>query len=145
MVLNLYLRDGQVYLPTMAQTEAGFFLDVEPVETVPVDDGEALREAIVHAMSRGNPKIATPSRTSFRKPVILKYAKVKSWSEFERNCSNWAVEEQNGHFQIRQAKKRLDRGWEDDPALVEVLPSNSSFKDVAVRLVSRMQSSLAND
>ena len=34
MLVQLYVRRGIAYIPTLAQTEAGFWLDVKPVEVV---------------------------------------------------------------------------------------------------------------
>ena len=85
MLLNLYVKHGVAYIPTVAQTEAGFFLDTEPVAVVPVDNAEALQRAVVEAIRRGNPKIPTPTRAAFPKPVVLKYAQETSWSAFKKN------------------------------------------------------------
>jgi hypothetical protein len=64
MLWNFYLRNGTAYVPTVAQTEAGFYLDVEPVEVVPATDFQALQQAIKRSLNRGNPKVPTPSRAS---------------------------------------------------------------------------------
>src|SRR5256885_17252816 len=99
MLWNLYLRNGTAYVPTVAQTEAGFFLDTDPVEVIPAVNTEALRNAVKQAIARGNPKVPTPTRAAFPKPVVLRYAKVKSWSAFEKGCSNWTIVETDGLYQ----------------------------------------------
>ena len=55
MLWQLYLRKGTAYVPIVAQTEAGFYTDIEPVAVVPVTDSRALENAIKAAMSKGNP------------------------------------------------------------------------------------------
>src|SRR5688572_21248607 len=82
MLWQLYLRKGMAYVPTVAQTGAGFYTNIEPVAVVPVTDSGALENAIKIAMSKGNPIVPTPTRDAFPKPVVLEYAKVKSWSAF---------------------------------------------------------------
>ena len=116
MLWNVYLRYGVAYVPTVAQTDAGFFLDVDPVAVVSATDTEALQHAIKQAIGRGNPKVATPTRAAFPKPVLLKYAKVKSWSAFEKGCLNWTIVEEDGVYQVKPGRKWPDRGWEDDPS-----------------------------
>jgi hypothetical protein len=143
MLWNLYLRNGTAYVPTVAQTEAGFFLDTDPVEVVSAVDTEALRNAIKQAIGRGNPRVPTPTRAAFPKPVVLKYAKVESWSAFEKGCSNWTIVEKDGLYQIKRGRKLPDRGWEDDPAQIETLPPGTGIDEVAQRAASTMKSAFA--
>jgi len=140
MLWNLYLRNGMAYVPTVAQTEAGFFIDVEPVEAVPASDAEALQRAVKQAINRGNPKIPTPTRATFPKPAVLKYAKVKSWSAFERDSINWTIVEKEGCYQIKRGRRRAEGGWEDDPEHIEVLPRGVELSEIAQRVVSSVQS-----
>jgi hypothetical protein len=142
MLWNLYLRNGTAYVPTVARTEAGFFLDTDPVEVVPAVNTEALRDAVKQAIARGNPRVPTPTRAAFPKPVVLKYAKVKSWSAFEKGCSNWTIVETNGLYQIKRGRKRPDRGWGDDPTQIEMLPPGTDIDEVAQRAVAAMKSAL---
>ena len=46
MLITCVLKDGVVYLPTVAKTEAGFYMDREPVALVPVTNPDALRQAL---------------------------------------------------------------------------------------------------
>jgi hypothetical protein len=141
MVWHFYLRNGIAFIPTVAQTEAGFFLDVDPVAVVSATDTEALQRAIKEAVSRGNPKIPTPTRATFPKPVVLKYAKLKTWSAFEKGCLNWTIVE-NCAYQLKRGRKRPDRGWEDDPSHIEVLPAGVGIDGVAERAASSVQAAL---
>jgi hypothetical protein len=133
MLSHLYLRNGTVYLPTVAKTEAGFYMDVEPVRVVSATDSKALQGAIVEVMSKGNPTVPTPARASFPKPILLNYARVKSWSDFEKNALVWTIEETDGIYQIKPGRRRADRGWEDDPGRIESLPSGTVLGTVAQR------------
>jgi hypothetical protein len=136
--------NGTAYVPTVARTEAGFYLSIDPVEVVSAVDTEALRNAIKQAIIRGNPKVPTPSPADFPKPVVLKYAKVKTSSAFERGCSNWTIEETDGLYQIKRGRKRADRGWEDDPAQIETLPPGTGIDEIAQRAAVAMKSALGS-
>lgn len=140
MLWQFYLRAGKVYVPTVAQTEAGYYLDIEPVVVVPISDAGLLKSAIVETMGRGNPVVPTPTRDAFPKPVVLSYAKVKSWSGFEKEALNWSVVCKAGEYQIKPGRKRPDRGWEEDTDRIETLPPGSTPEDVAGKMVSLMQS-----
>ncbi|WP_271607201.1 hypothetical protein [Bradyrhizobium sp. CCBAU 11434] len=142
MAWHIYLRDRTAFIPTVAQTDAGFYLDVDPVEVVSAIDTEVLQRAVKQAIGRGNPKIPTPTRATFPKPVVLKYAKVKSWPAFQRSCLYWTIEEKNGLYHVIQGRKRSDRGWEDDPTRIETLPPGAGIDEVAQRVASSVQTGL---
>jgi hypothetical protein len=142
MVWQIYLRNGTVYVPTVAQTEAGFYLGIEPVHVVPVGDTEAVQRAIYQAISKGNPLVATPTRANFPKPVILRYANVKSWSTFEKNALFWSVVEKDGAYKICRGRRRPDRGWEDDPTRIDEVPPGAGLDEVAQRVAVTVQSAL---
>ncbi|HEX3799131.1 MAG TPA: hypothetical protein VH413_10560 [Verrucomicrobiae bacterium] len=134
MLLHLYLRNKIVYLPTVAQTEAGFYIDIEPVKVVPAAESQALQNAILEIMAKGNPVVPTPTRAAFSKPVLLNYAKVKSWSAFEKNTSVWTIDKKGGKYYITPGRSRADKGWEDDLPQMESLPLNAPLDTVAQRV-----------
>jgi len=140
MAWQIYLRKGIVYVPTVAQTEAGFYLGVEPVDVVPVANTEALQRAILRAIKTGNPKIATPTRANFPEPVLLRYANVKSWPVFEKNALFWNVAEKNGLYEIYRGRKRADRGWDDDPAQIQRIQPGLGLHEICDRIASLIQS-----
>jgi hypothetical protein len=136
---NLYLWNGNVYVPTEARTEAGYFMDIDPVAVVSITDTDALRGTIKEAMDKGNPIIPTPTRAAFPKPVVLKYAKVKSWSAFEKGALNWTIVEKSGIYQIKPGRKRPDRGWEEDQAKIESFAFGTGVPSVIDRVASLIQ------
>jgi hypothetical protein len=134
MLWNVYLRRGKVYVPTVAQTGAGFYLDIEPVEVVLACDSEAVRNAVQKALSRGNPPVPTPTRAAFPTPVVLRFANVKSWAAFQRGATNWIILTADNRYEIKQSRNHPQGGWVPDPALTEVLPLDSGHEGVAVRM-----------
>ena len=132
-----------VYVPTVAQAEAGghlgYFMNIDPVEVVSVAETEALQRAIKEAMSKGNPVVPAPTRATFPKPVMLKYAKVKSWSAFEKGTLPWTIEEKSGVYQIKPGRRRPDRGWEEDPTKIESLPPGTTLDEVAKQVIALIQ------
>jgi hypothetical protein len=105
MLISCTLKDGVVYLPTVAKTEAGFYIDREPVAVVPVMETGALRHALQEVTRRGNPIIPTPKRNAFPPPVLPKYAGVKSWSKFMQGASDWKIVEHNRSYRIVPYRK----------------------------------------
>ena len=137
MLWHMYLHKAMAYVPTIAQTQAGFYMDIEPVAVIPVTNVGALENAIRVAMGKGNPIVPTPARAAFPKPVVLRYAKVKSWSAFERDALSWTILEKAGRYQIEPGRKRPDgKGWEPDPDRVETLPPGTTPDEVARRVAA---------
>ena len=142
MVLTIYLHKNAVYIPIMVETEAGFYLDREPVETAEIGDTEKLQWVLRKVLTRGNPKIPTPPRELLSGGrFIQKYAGMKSWRSFENQAKIWGVSEKDGNYKIVQKRKRLDRGWEDDPATVTLLPSALTIEEAAQLIASAIQRS----
>ena len=141
MLIGIYLRKDAVYLLAMAKTEAGFYSAIEPVTVVPVGDTEAFAAAIKETIARGNPIIPTPKRDSWPEPVVLKHAKVKSWSAFEKKALNWEIVEEAGIYQIKPGRRHPEGGWEDDPERIETLPEGATIDELAKRVVASVQAS----
>ena len=137
---GFYVRNGRAYIPLTAKTQAGFYIDMEPVEIVSVSDGDALELALHNAVLRGNPVVPTPTRGSFPRPVVLKYAKVKSWRLFESQATYWSLSARD-HDWTFGTWKRADRGWEPDPSAETHIEGDYSIDDIVRRLGVSVRSS----
>jgi hypothetical protein len=139
MYCHFHLRNGIVYIPTMAKMDKGFYRGVEPVAVVSVSNTDALRQAIVETIARGNPDAPMLRRREWPAPVVLKYAGVRSWSAFERGAQFWTIEERNGRFQIAGQRLQPDGMWNDDPDRTITLPVGTPIDEVAQRMISILQ------
>jgi len=142
MMWELYVRKGFAYIPTMAKTEAGFYLAIEPVEVVPIEDKAALEQALAKIISRGNPRVPTPTRANFPQPVLLSHAKVKSWSTFVKSASGWSIANEKGSFLIAPYRLVENGGFEEDPDAREALPESTPVDSVVRRAVERVTQSV---
>jgi hypothetical protein len=93
MLINVYWnrQTGEVIVPTVAQTEAGFWLDTEPVESADWNDPASVSEAVSNATGRSGRVIPTPSRQEFPKPVVLGHSKAKNLNDFERKFDQISI------------------------------------------------------
>jgi hypothetical protein len=139
MYYQVYLRNGTVYLTTMGKMDRGFYRGVEPVIALPASNGEDLRQALRVMIARGNPDVPMLRRREWPPPVTLKYAKVKTWSAFERGLLFWTIKEKDGAFQINGQKKHSDGNWRDDPEQMIILPSGTAVDDVIERMIAIVQ------
>ena len=139
MVWGFYFRKGKVYVPIVARTEAGYYLNIEPVAVVDADDFGGVVSAIQAAIERGNPAVPTPSRANFPKPVIPRLAGVKSWPQFARESLYWKIGMAADCFQIVPGRRAPDGGWVDDEVHAETLPPGTTPEAVAKRMARIIQ------
>lgn len=81
---HFYVRKGKAIIPTVAITEEGFYLDIEPVSIVSVSDKALLKEKLLSAIESENLRIPTPERADEPGSVVLEKVGVKRWEVFER-------------------------------------------------------------
>lgn len=139
---QVYLRNGTVYLITMGKMDRGFYRCVEPVTVIPASNGEELRQALRAMIARGNPDVPMLRRREWPPPITLKYAKVKTWSAFERRLLFWTIEEKDSAFQINGQKKQSDGNWRDDPEQMITFPSGIAVDDVIGHMIAIVQASV---
>jgi hypothetical protein len=142
MMWEIYIRKGIAYIPTMARTEAGFYLAVEPVEVASVGDKAALEQALVRTISRGNPIVPTPTRANFPQPVLLSHAKVKSWSTFAKSARGWSIAKENDVFVISPYHLAVRGALEEDSAAKEAFPQSTPVVSVVQRAIERITQSV---
>lgn len=136
MNCDVYLRKGILYLPTMGKMDEGFYRGVEPVSVVPIGSTTEVREALNTMISRGNPIVPMLRRSEIPPPVLLKYAGVKRWSEFEHGMKFWIIDEKGGCFRIAGQRKHEDGGWRDDPEQITSLPPGTEVGETIDRFVA---------
>jgi hypothetical protein len=134
---HIYMRKGICFIPFVAKTKAGFYLDIDPVKVVKLDDLQLLTLAIEQAMAAGNPIIPTPSRSKFPKPVILKPAGVKNWGEFVKQGACFTIIRQENEFVILETSRNENNDWIDDPSLKQIHPARSTTLEIISLIVRR--------
>jgi hypothetical protein len=141
MLFTCYLRDGVVYVPTMARRKSEpIYTTIEPVSVVPMSRPEEVRRALLETVARKNVVIPDPDPKALRAPpLILKYAGVKSWSAFYRNASTWSISEDDGLYKILNYRKHLKGSWREDPAQEIQFPVGTTMDDVVDRMISILQ------
>lgn len=86
MLFHSYLRDGIVYVPTVAMREGSpVYTDIEPVAVVPATNTEALRRALLEAVGRKNIVVPVP-KGKWPAPILLKYASVRKLVSIRSQC-----------------------------------------------------------
>jgi hypothetical protein len=139
MNYDVYLRKGILYLPTMGKMEEGFYRGVEPVAVVPISNMTEVRGALQTMFSRGNPIVPMLRRREIPPPVLLKYAGIKRWSEFERGMKFWNIKDTDGVFQILVEAKQPEGFWKPDLKQTITFPAGTEPDDVIDRMMAILQ------
>ena len=135
---HVYVRKGTAFVPDVARTEAGFFLDAEPVRVAKLSDLQSLASAIEQVMATGNPRVPTPTRAAFPKPVILKPAGVKSWNAFVERGACFTIFRGEDELEIAETGRNDDGEWVDAPSLNQKLSGGSPALEIATRITERV-------
>lgn len=110
-------------------------MDVNPVAVHEREDGAGIVSSIAMTIAKGNPVVATPSRSGFPKPAILEHAKVKTWATFEKSAQCWNINEKEGVYQICPARRSITGGWEADAARLIIVAPQPTPRSLAKRVV----------
>jgi hypothetical protein len=139
MLFHAYLRDGIVYVPTVAKRASEpIYTNIEPVAVVSVTSTDALRQALLDTIARKNVLIPTPKDLRAA-PILLKHAGVRSWSAFFHSTSQWSISEDNGTYQIVGYRKHPKRYWQQDARQRIQFPPGVTVNEVVERMVAILQ------
>ena len=138
MLFTCYLREGVVYIPTMARRlSEPIYTTLEPVAVVRLINTEEVRRALLETIARKNILIPHPDPKALRSPpLILKYAGVKSWSAFFRKTSTWSITEDDGVYKILNYRKHPKGHWQEDPAQEIQFPPGTTATGVVDRMIA---------
>jgi len=141
MLFTCTLKDGIVYVPTIVKTQAGFYMRRESVAVVPAANTDALWRAFHDVMEKGNETAPTPKREAFPPPVSPKYAGAKSWAAFMRGASEWAINEDNGNYDIVPYRKDPEgsQSWVADKERKTQFPVGTTRDQVIERMIKIIQ------
>ena len=141
VMVYLHIKSGRIMVPSTSKTEAGYYLDCEPVEVATASDLPSISQAIKRSWGRGCKAVATPHRDAFPKWVLLKHSGAKTPRELHRQCLMWSFgENSDGGFRIEGFKSLADgRGAESDSATLIVFPSGTLFEDAIEKLMEMMR------
>jgi len=135
LLINVYwgAKSGQVLVPTMAKTDAGFWLEVDPVEQAATCNLSSIAAALQRCESRGNPAVPTPPRSAFPDWVVLKHANKKNLRDFENDYALLSIEHSQADAYLIRNHHRSKEGHGYEPELEARLSlrGDSTFLEIA--------------
>ena len=147
MLISCYLREDTVFVPTVARRASGpIYTDIEPIAVVPIINLDAVRQALLQSLTKGNAII--PDRDPKDRdspPAILKYARVRSWSAFFRTAWTWSIRDDDGLFKIISYRKHPKKYWEQDVKNEIRFPLGTTVDEVINRMITILQATTRRD
>jgi hypothetical protein len=146
MLITCYLREGMVYVPTVVRRASGpIYSSIEPIEVIPLGNLASVRQALRESLRRGNAVVPDRDPQDLDSPpIILKYARVRSWSAFFRTAWTWSIRDDDGLFKIVSYRKHPKRYWEEDPAQEKRFPPGTTVDNVINRMITILQAADAD-
>lgn len=136
-LIRLYIFHEKIVLPVVAETEAGFYVDVEPIQVFSISDKNAWKNAVYSTLSKGNPVIPTPDGSEEPGSAILEKLNIQKWSTFETSATMYTVHLGGGYIRIYKTGRGADGMWSN---------SENSQRQFAGRApLSSIVDSLADD
>lgn len=135
--LSLYSlpRTGKVAIPYQARTEAGFYLALDKVEVVGIDDPAAFLAAAEAVWAVGHPIVPTPPRDRFPKWIVPKALGQRTINDVEREALLVKIEQDaQGIFCCeRWYSPPRQNGFVPAEEPQEIFPSGTPFATVIER------------
>lgn len=112
-LLRCYLYREKVLVPTVKQTEAGFYVDSLPVQVHAIKDGETLRAELFKALRLDNEVVPTPARNQEAGSVILDKLGLTKWSSFEKSAVMYTILLGGRYITIYTSGRGADGMWSE--------------------------------
>lgn len=130
-VASVVVRKGKAYTCVAAQTEAGFYVDSEPVFVVDLDTDEVLA-ALEKVIALGHPSVPTPTVEEMRKRqglIIPSAAGVSSWKKLAQGGASYSIQwRKDGTTTLFISHLDTKGRFEWDPARTRTFAANTPLR-----------------
>jgi len=112
MLYRFYVYNEQVLLPTVAETEEGFYVDTKPVEMFPAVEVDEWKTHLYKRLTSRNEIIPTPQASDSGHSVLLDALHIEKWSVFEKRAIMYTVHAVGRYLRVFRTGKGPDGMWE---------------------------------
>lgn len=112
-LIRAYVFNQQLIIPTVAQTEDGFFVDMAPVQVFSMKELDQWEPAILKALTVGNDEIPTPNAEGEPGSAILDILNIKKWSTFETQAIMYTLHDGGRYVMLHRTGKGADGMWDN--------------------------------
>jgi hypothetical protein len=139
--VSIYVRKGKAHIPTLAKTETGVYLTIDPVYTIDLNV-DNLTTAINIVRKAGNPRIPHPTRDEIiRLPQpVLKASKVNSWKKMAEGGTSYTISFETENIVLYFTKLDEKARIISDTSKTLQFPPGTSIKDIVQAILDDVQS-----
>ncbi len=130
-LIRLYVRHERLILPTVAETEAGFYVDMEPIDVFEIHETQKWREALYLRLVHGNPLVPTPERSDDPGSAILERLNITKWSTFETSAVMYTIHMGGRYISVYRTGKGADGMWTQDNTELRQFASRTPLSWIA--------------
>jgi hypothetical protein len=112
-LIRVYVFNQQLIIPTVAQTEDGFFVDLGPVKVLTMKQLELWEPAILKSLLAGNAIIPTPAPADEPGSAILDKLNIRKWSTFETQAIMYTLHDGGRYVMLHRTGKGANGMWDN--------------------------------
>jgi hypothetical protein len=137
-LIRCYLYREKVVVPTVKQTEAGFYVDSQPVEVHPMKDRQSLHSELVQALTKENEMVPTPDASQEAGSVILDKLGLQKWSSFEKSAVMYTIMLGVRYVTVYASGRGTDGMWSEASSKQRQFHPQLSKEAIADLLIEEM-------
>lgn len=144
-LIRIYAYQDKILVPTVAQAEEGFYMDVEPVAICHVSDATALRQLIRDCLAAENRVVPTPQRNSEYQPgsPVLDKLGLKKWFKFEADATMYNVHVNEQTIEYFSTGKPVNGSWRSERATHRQFDRNGGTEEFLDTILGDINSDYA--
>lgn len=137
-LMRCYLYREKVLLPTVKQTEAGFYVDSQPIVIHALKDRQSVHKELVRAFSKANEVVPTPTESQEAGSVILDKLGLQKWSSFEKSAVLYTIMFGVRYITIYSSGRGPDGMWSESSSKQRQFHPKLSKESMADLLIDDM-------
>ena len=138
---GFYIASDAAYAPTIKDTDAGYFLEKEPVKIFNPYDASALTDVLRDRLSSPNEVISAPPIAP-KSLVVGDLLRISTQAELERKTVFMSVTRLDTGFRIESQPKKSDGTWDRkaDRLIDCYLPVTTTYEQLAAAIIEHLKS-----
>lgn len=128
---RFYVRHQKLIMPTVVETEAGFYVDSGPIEVFDIQDIDEWRRQLFLRLAGGNPVVPTPERTDEPGSAILEKLNITKWSTFETSAVMYTIHLGGRYISVYRTGKGPDGMWTQENTDLRQFASRAPLSSIA--------------
>ena len=139
---RFYGYKTQILVPTVAQAEEGFYLDVAPVTICDTSNRQLLEQTLLEMLEQENPVVPTPERCDPHGSgsPILEALQLKKWLKFEAEATMYSIHVQEGGIDFYSSGNPVGGIWKVDQSRQTHFDKTDDFKPLVDAIIKEVLS-----